>query len=1003
MKTATRQSSTKYLSRLPVLLHLLLFIFCAAPLPAQQPFHIKPVFRNYTTDDGLPSNETFAIQQDRQGYMWFSTNHGVCRFNGYEFDQFPDTLQANFSSVMSRCMMEDSCGRMWWADFNGRVFYCENGRIIPWKYNYVVDSLRSQFDFINGFIVGGCGEDVWLSSNNFGILHVDKSGKLSRVPKPERVADVRQVFEQGGGFIVVNVPPPPGLKFENYPPRYLYKSGHYSQPINLVPGGLIRMDYVGKLRKNKYLMGYYQDIFLFKDLAVQWQRQYDKEIVWLFEDNDGSLLLGQQRGGGVRHYASLEDLRKGNIAGSFLEGLSISIIFKDREGGYWFGSQERGLFYTPSLASGIVEGVSGMRADIGKGVVSDGAGHLYFGTQNGRLFDLDLQRQTARDITPGTVNHIFTLYFDDVNQMLLCSGLNMAFYQKGKWRKDKIVWPYYSKKGFATASSRVARTDNPDYLWLSSFTALSLIDWKNRRGIETTGITLNKRMRFNAVSLDATGRVWTSTNTGMQEYRERQLLLPKEKHPAFLQPAYDMQLLADSSLVFCPRGYGVAFWKPGSGKPPQVIGEAQGLIFNKVDRLYQEPGGAIWACTERGASRISPDRQHIENFTVKTGLPSNRVSQVALAGGWYWLATGGGLFRMAGKLPKAPMPPPLLEAIDVYGVRYPAGSLIRLPHDSSSIRIEWVALHYRSNGDIAYRYRLSTGNDAPNWTKTTDRQVNFSKLLPGSYRFEVQAQDESGAWGEAIAQEFIIRPAWWATWWARSTAGLLIGLLAIAAYRYRTNQIRTESRLKEEMLQLERSALQAQMNPHFIFNCLNSIQHFILENDADSAVLYLARFAKLVRSNLQVSVAGSVRLEEEVQMLDHYLALERLRFKQLFDYTIEVDKRLDRVNTHLPPLVVQPFVENAVLHGMKGRERGGLIKIVFGREDGYLHVTVLDNGSGVQSRSNEIGKPSLGRSITQRRLELLSRQTADKTVSVQYLEPADGFGTIVRIRLPQAV
>lgn len=1002
MKTATRLSSTKYLSRLPVLLHLLPVIFCAAPLPAQQPFHIKPVFRNYTTDDGLPSNETFAIQQDRQGYMWFSTNHGVCRFNGYEFEQFPDTLQANFSSVMSRCMVEDSCGRMWWADFNGRVFYCENGRIIPWKYNYVVDSIRSQFHFVSGFIVGGCGEDVWLSSNNFGILHMDKSGKLNMVPKPERQADNWQLFEQGGGFVVIYLPLFSFPKIEQYPSRYLYKAGRYSQPLNFDLSGPIQMGYVGKLSKNRYLACLSRYIFLCDDLDVQWQRPYDKEIVWVYEDDDGSLLLGQQRGGGVRRYASLEDLRSGKIADSFLEGLSISIIFKDREGGYWFGSQERGLFYTPSLESGIVEGAPGMRADLGKGVVDGGQSHIYFGTQNGRVFDLDYERNMSKEITPGTIQFLSTLYFDKKNQILLCAGMFMAINQEGKWTGNLLKWPYIPDRTPSLAS-RIDHASGRNQWWVASQNSLSLQDWNSRKGIESTYATLKKRMRFNAVCLDAAGRVWTNTNAGIQEYHNGQLLFPKEKHPAFLQPAYDMQLLADSSLVFCPKGFGLAFWKPGSTKPIQVIGEAEGLIFNKVDRLFLEPGGAIWACTERGASRISPDRQHIENFTVKTGLPSNRVSQVATAGGWYWLATGGGLFRMARKLPEAPMLPPILEAINVYGVRYPAGNLIRLPHDSASVRIAWVALYFRSNGDINYRYRLVSNNDAPNWTTTTARQVNFSKLLPGSYRFEVQAQDEDGVWGEAIAQEFIIRPAWWATWWARSAAGLLIGLLAIAAYRYRTNQIRTESRLKEEMLQLERSALQAQMNPHFIFNCLNSIQHFILENDADSAVLYLARFAKLVRSNLQVSVAGSVRLEEEVQMLDHYLALERLRFKQLFDYTIEVDERLDRVDTLLPPLVVQPFVENAVLHGMKGREKDGLIKIVFGREDGYLHVTVLDNGPGIQSRHNDLSKPSLGRSITQRRIELLSRQAADKTVSVRYLEPADGFGTIVRIRLPQVV
>ncbi len=192
------------------------------------------------------------------------------------------------------------------------------------------------------------------------------------------------------------------------------------------------------------------------------------------------------------------------------------------------------------------------------------------------------------------------------------------------------------------------------------------------------------------------------------------------------------------------------------------------------------------------------------------------------------------------------------------------------------------------------------------------------------------------------------------------------------------------------------------MNPHFIFNSLNSIQIFILGNEPDSAVLYLAKFAKLVRSTLNASANGAVSVEEEVQMLDHYLALERLRHNQVFEYRIAVDPKIDPVNTQLPPLIVQPFVENAVLHGMKGVEKDGRIEVTFGQENGYLRIDVQDNGAGMPSSGiEESGKISLGRSITQRRLALIQQQNERQSISVEYKVPELGQGTLVSIRLPQ--
>ncbi len=962
---------------------------------AQAPLRFTPVFRNYTTDDGLPSNETFAIQQDHQGYMWFSTNNGVCRFNGYQFEQFPDTLQANFTSVMCPGMMEDSCGRMWWADFQGRVFYHENGHIYPWKYNAVLDSLKPRFSILHSIIVKGCGEEIWLSAYNLGILHFDKNGGHQVLYRPDSTDT--HLFEWKGRVISAFVPRLDlNNPFEPFPPLYLHSEGLSTLALpNPVRSNLL-MHYGNKLSGGRYLVGRAQYLYLFQDASLQWWGTYDKEIVWILEEQDGSLLVGHRRGGGVRRFASVDDLKRGKIADSFLEGLSISNIFKDREGGYWFGSQERGLFYTPSLQSGIAEGLPGMAEDVVKGVVADGAGRLYFGTYNGRVFELDLFRKECRDISPGTLKFLNTLYYDDENQMLFCAGHDFSMYHKEKWL-DNLFSVEGNPLPHKRSQSGTRFACHPGKkLWSASPDALVLLDLEKRVQLENTVFGLKKRMRFYAVCVGPGGRVWTSTNMGLAEYKKGQLLPPGIAHPAFEQPAYDLLALPDSTIVFSPKGYGVAFWKPDSGALPFVISEAQGLISNRVNRLFIEPGGAVWACTERGASRISADRQHLENFSVKNGLPSNAVHQIAMANGYYWLATEKGLMRMKKKLPGAPMPPPVIEQVAINGRAYETETYINLPYDSSDIRIEWVALHFRSNAQIAYRYRLKI-NERTSWTNTFGREVNYSNLQHGAYQFEVQAQNEVGQWSASTVLAISIRPPWWQT-------GLFYALLAIAIggaifwmYKYRTGQLKRQFAIKQQMSELERRALQAQMNPHFIFNCLNSIQGFIATNDKDKAANYLARFAKLIRQALHSSFQKQIPLEDEIAYLENYLSLEHLRFYDAFQYEIHVDEKLDLYETALPSMLIQPFVENSIVHGMKGKSGDGLIVLRFEKYgDTGIRIFIEDNGSGFrQVNDGNSNRTSYGLQLATRRLALAD-QYANAAI---HSGKNEGGGTRVEIVL----
>ncbi|MCB0633548.1 MAG: histidine kinase, partial [Lewinella sp.] len=207
----------------------------------------------------------------------------------------------------------------------------------------------------------------------------------------------------------------------------------------------------------------------------------------------------------------------------------------------------------------------------------------------------------------------------------------------------------------------------------------------------------------------------------------------------------------------------------------------------------------------------------------------------------------------------------------------------------------------------------------------------------------------------------------------------------------------------------QRSALQAQMNPHFIFNCLNSIQNFIASGDKQNAMQYLSRFATLVRSTLNASVQDTITLEEELLVIENYLELEKLRFGKKFEYEVKVDPQIDQFDTCIPPLLIQPFVENAILHGFnfEDKNKTGRILIAYERDNGLLRITVRDNGIGIfhSRKAKEHTQPmrkSLGMSITEKRLALHNGISTQDQFEVAELKGSNesivGTEIIIRIK-----
>ncbi len=262
-------------------------------------------------------------------------------------------------------------------------------------------------------------------------------------------------------------------------------------------------------------------------------------------------------------------------------------------------------------------------------------------------------------------------------------------------------------------------------------------------------------------------------------------------------------------------------------------------------RPYQPPrseraDGEIFACSNAGLNRLSRQSDgtwRLQTITIKHGLPSNQVNDVVLVGQELWVATDRGVARFRSMPASAPMPPPLLEGFRVNNNLVFSKNL-RLPYDQNNLLFRFYALHFRSGGDIPYRYRLLGADTVYSYTRT--REVNFAALRPGHYTFEVQAQNEDGQWSEPAKWTFEICPACWNTGWFRLLAAAALTTGLWLWFRNRLRAARQEGELREKVRDLQTAALRAQMNPHFIFNCLSSIQHFIVNNDAAAATRYLS-------------------------------------------------------------------------------------------------------------------------------------------------------------------
>lgn len=451
-----------------------------------------------------------------------------------------------------------------------------------------------------------------------------------------------------------------------------------------------------------------------------------------------------------------------------------------------------------------------------------------------------------------------------------------------------------------------------------------------------------------------------------------------------------------------------------------------GLPNNTVYAVVADKSGVLWCSSNKGVFSFHPRTTAVRSFTSEDGLPGDEFNryhffqfldgQIAFGG-----IDGYTVFDPLRIANDTFQPSVALTDIHINNIAadfgFPASPFggainslkeIVLPYNQNFLTFKFAALQYNVTEKLLYRYKL--GGFDENWVYAGNENIaNYTKIPPGHYTLEVNATNTAGKWSGYIKTLSVtIEPPFWGTWWFIALGILVLVATIYFLVKYRTSIIRKEERQKiafeKEASELKARALRAQMNPHFIFNCLNSIKALIQEDNKQQAVIYLTTFSKLIRSQLN-NVQQEITLHDELQNCRLYTQLEALRFGSKIVCEVEIEDGVDLHSIPVPPLILQPFIENAIWHGILPKG-GGKVTVSVKQTQGEIACMIDDNGIGRDMAMRNISQTSpthdsKGMRLVKNRLNLyniIHNQGGSIEVIDKKDEKENSLGTLVIVK-----
>lgn len=966
--------------------------------------------KNITINDGLPSNSIKCIFKDSRGLLWIGTEDGLCSFNGKEYKIYNETNGLKYNNVWS--ITEDNQHNLWLslygegiAKFDGKNFFyynTNNGLIhnnvrkihFSKKYNCLIlgtENGLSLFDgkkfksftektLIEKFQIMGINEDenrVLISVNWHKVFNL----KIAKDISKSRLIEEFEPIHSFSSFLSNNI------YYSGGSDNFLYQINLNNNKVSIKPCNKI-WDFASDANNTIYC------------------------AAWNVTDPDGGLYQISNN--------SLENItKKANITSTSLWCLYYDKIPQQ----LWVGSIDKGIFVVDlSNKTNTFE-------------------PNYFGLKKLEVQSLFITKDNTTWI--GARDNIIILKEDSsfkiFNKKSVWNEIEKYIKNKKLSKDQQFRYnEFISRNGFSCLN---IASDNQGYVWVNTtqgtfcfdsayklmyynfgqsnggnivldnkdkaiYTAMydntfvhqSKFNWDLNAPLDKTNI--NTPLDILKIAKDKKNIWFGSYSKGLFRYTNGQFSSINQNGQFQEKNIRDLLVDRKGNLVIGTNLGNVYVFKPENKKLiPLAKFRSNIEIIGNTITFIEEVNGYYFIGTNKGINVVK-DNKLLKILNKSEGLTDLQINDSQKDGnGNLVLATNNGLIKINTSKAIDDLPS-FRKKIEINDIKVNGENSIYKNDfifgvfNSTDIKLDYlqndIEIYFSTNNIFnadkdVYRYKIEGLNDTWSEFEFIDK-INLRGLPNGKFRVIIEGENlGTGEVYKSKSIEIEIVPPFWKSTIFFVMVVLVILALSLFLFKKRISQIKKEADIQnnfnKRLSETKMEALQSQMNPHFIFNAMNSIQNFIIDNKTDKALMYMGVFSKLIRQTLDNSSKPLIKLADEIQYLKTYINIERMRFPYGIEFNLEFDKSVDINKIEIPPMLIQPFIENVFVHAFDSDSKGSKLNVQFSLVNGELHCRIEDNGNGIdKSKLNHIHE-SKGIKLVQERIDLFQSNKENIIIS----------------------
>ncbi len=917
----------------------------------------------------LENTEVYSILQTQDKKLYVATNEGLYQYKHGRMTVIPNAKDQKGFEVFD--LIANSKNEVYCYNLAGQILRIVGNKLEVFKQipsQFINDRISMVFDKKDRLIFASNG--CFFIQEDMRELYFSEENQVLGV---NVLIDGRIVFTQNNSenVLVLNGDSVQPIKTSSH----LSTSSISNQNNLLMNNKIVRSIDIAKQLSERYN----------KKLKSSWNYSYTQ-----ISENE---IWGTSRSGGI------DIIRKENeewfIAASYFEDTFISEVAQGENGLILLGTFGKGVLVLPQLSTRRHH-LSDLGTNLRR-IATDSQGNVFLTDATNGVLHYKENARILDDDFSSTPDKIFHL---EQNNVAVNEEFPKLFYKryinygaiKDVYEVDENTLLVATSKGIAKIDPN-RLLDGPHWELKDAQRSLYTLKQIDERCQTVAFHKVTKNLYVATLSR----LLVMGTKGAIQE-------LKYEDEPI----AVNKLLLVGNQLWCATQNYGVLVFE--DGEIVKKIGVAEGLESNYIHKFYNDKN-SLYILHKEGFQIVNIATDKIETLGIAEGIADGSMRDFSVMKDKIWYISSDQLFSTPIAIEDKEVNYTItIDSVVVSGLKVDESKQGDFKHNQNQLVVfmDFRGISYEK--ETLINYKLSGFDTEWRIAKTTDQSISYKFLPPGTYDLELNTQYRCVT-NNAFSYSFTVQKPYWQQWWFLLISIAILAMIIALIFSVRMRSIKKRAseklerqHLKSNLIETELKAMRSQMNPHFIFNALNSIQDLILQEDTDASYDYIVLFSYLVRNTLHYSNENFIPIAKETKFLETYLKLEALRFDDSFAYSIQHNHITD---VSIPSLILQPFVENAIVHGLFHKEGPKELKISFVKQGEFIECVILDNGVGrqkaaaIQGAKGNVHK-SFALETIEKRLKILQKKYG---IQVGYtikdlFNGMDPMGTEVRIILP---